>query len=222
MSVPQAEERRRRSIASVPMLAELAAEIDRSKTMLDAGPWAELAASARPARVQAGEWLFRQGDPGDSLYVVLTGRLEVVIEEGDEQKVIRVLGRGGSVGEVALLTESPRSASVRARRDSELLHVTREHFARLAAEERVSLVDRNQGEAHQLGDRRRRDLPGDQRPHLFQAAELAPPFDCVEGGDHAVSVATAAGAGAGALSPPSRPIAPIAIAAASAAAVRNV
>jgi NTE family protein len=49
-------------------------------------------------------------------------------------KVIRILGRGDSVGELALLTESPRSASVRARRDSELLYVAREHFARLLDE----------------------------------------------------------------------------------------
>ena len=122
---------RRRSLASVPLLAGLAGDIDRGDTPLDAGPWAELAAGAEPVSVRAGEWLFRQGERGDSLYVVLTGRLEVVIEYGAETKVVRILGRGASVGELALLTEATRSASVRARRDSELLHVTREHFARL-------------------------------------------------------------------------------------------
>jgi NTE family protein len=122
---------RRNSLAGVPLLAGLAEDIDRGNTPLEAGPWAELAASAQPVNVRAGDWLFRQGDPGDSLYVVLRGRLEVVVESPSEVKVIRILGRGDSVGELALLTESPRSASVRARRDSELLHVTREHFARL-------------------------------------------------------------------------------------------
>jgi NTE family protein len=122
---------RARSFAAVPMLAGLAEDIERGSTPLDAGPWADLAAGAKPISIRAGEWLFRQGDPGDSLYVVLTGRLEVVVEEGSELKVIRVLGRGSSVGELALLTESPRSASIRARRDSELLLVTREHFTRL-------------------------------------------------------------------------------------------
>jgi predicted acylesterase/phospholipase RssA len=116
------------------MLAGLAEDIDRGGTPFQAGPWADLAASAQQVTVHAGDWLFRQGDPGDSLYVVLTGRLEIVIENGPELKVIRILGRGDSVGELALLTESPRSASVRARRDSELLHVTREHFARLLEE----------------------------------------------------------------------------------------
>src|SRR4051794_39157816 len=123
-------DQRRNSLAGVPLLAGLAEDIDRGTTPLEAGPWAELAASAQPVSVRAREWLFRQGDPGDSLYVVLTGRLEILIES-PEPKVIRVLGRGDSVGELALLTESPRSASVRARRDSELLHITREHFARM-------------------------------------------------------------------------------------------
>src|SRR3954465_6741273 len=108
------------------MLAGLAADLDHPDTSLDGGPWAELAANASQMTVHAGDWLFRQGEPGDSLYVVLTGRLEIVIE-GEPEKVIRVLGHGDSVGELALLTESPRSASVRARRDSELLVVTREH-----------------------------------------------------------------------------------------------
>ena len=66
---------RAHSLAGVPMLAGLAADLDRGATPLDSGPWADLAASAEPISVRAGEWLFRQGDPGESLYVVLTGRL---------------------------------------------------------------------------------------------------------------------------------------------------
>src|SRR3954452_4347442 len=127
---------RRQPLPGAPLLAGLAEDIDRGTTPLEAGPWAELAASAEPVSIRAREWLFRQGDPGDSLYVVLPGRLEIVIEADGaaEPKVIRVLGRGDSVGELALLTELPRSASVRARRDSELLYVTREHFAKLLEE----------------------------------------------------------------------------------------
>src|SRR4051812_50018979 len=68
------------SLASIPIFAAVAAEADDGATPLDAGPWAELAVSAEPARLRAGEWLWRQGDPGDSLYVVLTGRLEAGLE----------------------------------------------------------------------------------------------------------------------------------------------
>jgi predicted acylesterase/phospholipase RssA/CRP-like cAMP-binding protein len=76
--------------------------------------------------VRAGEWLFRAGEPGDCLFVVRSGRLDV-IGEGDEG-VLRRIGRGEIVGELALLTGSPRSASVRAHRDSELLAVARADF----------------------------------------------------------------------------------------------
>src|SRR4051794_1584547 len=101
------------SLASVPMFAALAAEADRGATPLDAGPWAELATAATPERVRAGDWLWREGDPGDSLCVVLTGRLEAVIENPAPGRVLRVVGRGQAVGELALLTDSTRSASVR-------------------------------------------------------------------------------------------------------------
>ena len=115
------------------MFAAVAAEAD-GATPLDAGPWAELALSATPERLRAGEWLWRQGDPGDSLYVVLTGRLEAVLEHPAPARVLRVVGRGQAVGELALLTDATRSASVRARRDSELLKVSREAFERLLNE----------------------------------------------------------------------------------------
>src|SRR5689334_22128371 len=104
------------SLAGVPMFASMAADADRGDTPLSASPWAGLAAAATPERLNANDWLWRQGEEGDSLYVVLTGRLEVVAEHPTGETIIRVLGRGDAVGELALLTDSPRSASVRARR----------------------------------------------------------------------------------------------------------
>ncbi len=74
--------------------------------------------------VQAGSWLFRAGDAADAVYVVRSGRLEVVAED----EVVRELGPGAVVGELALLTAGVRSASVRARRDSVLSEVSRADF----------------------------------------------------------------------------------------------
>ena len=72
--------------------------------------------------MRAGDWVFRQGDKADAMYVVLSGRLEARVESPG--RVLRVLGRGAAVGELALLTGATRSASVRARRDSELLRLS--------------------------------------------------------------------------------------------------
>jgi predicted acylesterase/phospholipase RssA/CRP-like cAMP-binding protein len=89
-----------------------------------------LAAAAQPRRVGAGAWLMREGEPAESLFVVVSGRLEVV-DEGPPETVIRVLRRGDVLGHLALLTQGTRSASVRAHRPSELLELDREHFEAL-------------------------------------------------------------------------------------------
>jgi len=89
-----------------------------------------------------GEWLFRQGDLGDSLYFLVRGRLQVWLEpnRGEEPKtgdptISRLMGEvvpGETVGEVGLLSDEPRSASIRAIRDSLLIQISRPSFTRLA------------------------------------------------------------------------------------------
>ncbi len=85
-----------------------------------------LSRRARAVRIGTGEWLFREGDPGEATYVVRAGRLEVVDEAADA--VIRELGRGDALGELALLTSEPRSASARAARNTDLLAIDRGDF----------------------------------------------------------------------------------------------
>ena len=84
---------------------------------------AQLAAGATLRRVRAGEWLFRQGDAGEHIYVVVSGRLEAIVESSRPEQVVRVHGRGELIGELAFITGWARSASVRARRDAELLEI---------------------------------------------------------------------------------------------------
>jgi NTE family protein len=94
-----------------------------------------IAARAEPVRLHAGQWLFRQGDPADGVFVVVSGRLDVVLESAAEPQLLRVLGPDSVVGELALLAQSERSASIQARRDSALLKLTRDEFDRLVAED---------------------------------------------------------------------------------------
>jgi NTE family protein len=109
-------------LRQVPVLAELPDEL------LD-----RLAAETGEVRVDAGDWLLREGQEAESLYVVRSGRLEV-IAEGPPDILIRVLRRGDVVGELALLREGVRSVSVRARRDSGLIELSRIQFEALIRE----------------------------------------------------------------------------------------
>jgi EmrB/QacA subfamily drug resistance transporter len=93
---------------------------------LDAPLREALAGRGQSVRIEAGDWLFREGQPGDAMYLVRAGRLEIVDERAGT--VIRELGRGDALGELALLTTSPRSASVRAARASDLLAISCEDF----------------------------------------------------------------------------------------------
>jgi NTE family protein len=92
-----------------------------------------LASEVTQREIRAGDWLFRRGDDGDSLYLIRSGQLEVV-DEGPPETVIRLLRRGSVLGELALLTRQTRSASVRARRDSRLLELGRDRFEYLISE----------------------------------------------------------------------------------------
>jgi EmrB/QacA subfamily drug resistance transporter len=94
---------------------------------------ASLAERASTIRLRAGEQLFAAGDEADAMHIVRAGRLQV-LADGDGSAIIRELGRGDAVGELALLTSSPRSATVRAARDSDLMTIGRADFDRLLDE----------------------------------------------------------------------------------------
>jgi len=89
-------------------------------------------------RVGAGEIIFDAGDPGDALYIVARGRVEVLQSTGgqaDEQRIAE-LDEGKAFGEMALLTGAPRTATVRAVTDGELLRIGKDDFDRLVASDR--------------------------------------------------------------------------------------
>ncbi len=83
-----------------------------------------------------GEVVVRQGDPGDRLYVVKSGILEVLSLTSDSPDPVPIayLGTGEVLGELALLTGSPRSATVRCPQGAELFSVQKEVFLDLMGE----------------------------------------------------------------------------------------
>lgn len=86
-------------------------------------------------RLMAGQTLFRRGDPGDSLFMIVSGSLHVMLDRPDgEEQVLALLASGDCLGEMAILTGQPRSATVRAIEPSELLKLPKDAFERLVAE----------------------------------------------------------------------------------------
>jgi predicted acylesterase/phospholipase RssA/CRP-like cAMP-binding protein len=100
-----------------------------------------LACECELISVPAGSTVIEMGETGDSLYVVDSGRLRVSTIVHGSEIVLRELSRGEVVGEMALLGRRPRSATVRAVRDSQLLRLTASSFQRLV-ETRPSVLYR--------------------------------------------------------------------------------
>src|SRR5262245_47231193 len=83
-------------------------------------------------RLAAGSTLFAEGDPGDALYVVAEGRLTAHVRSPQGGTVgVGTFGPAQCVGEMALLTGRPRTASVTADVDSTLVRLPREAFEQL-------------------------------------------------------------------------------------------
>ena len=71
-----------------------------------------------------GQLLFRNGDAADVLYIVKSGELQI----GDGNVVYETVGPGGIVGEMALIDSAPRSASVRAQTECEVVAIDQRRF----------------------------------------------------------------------------------------------
>src|SRR5438093_3280753 len=98
------------------------------------GPTLEtVARTLRRRRFKRNGVIFHQGDPGDSLFIVESGRVKVVVlsSEGAEDAIIATLGPGMFFGELALLDGAAHSASAIAVEPSETLILDREPFDRL-------------------------------------------------------------------------------------------
>jgi NTE family protein len=102
---------------------------------MDAEARRQLRDALEPVSVSAGTVLIREGDPADCLYLVAAGRLRVVTTDGDGVEIpLAEIGRGGLVGEMALITNRPRTATVQVLRDTHLLRLSTTAFTELVAD----------------------------------------------------------------------------------------
>ena len=96
---------------------------------LDPDSSASLRASMSEIELARGEVLFHEGDPGDSLYVVLRGKVKLGRTSGDgRENLVAVLGPGEMFGELSLFDPGPRSAGATALVDSTLLGLSQDEL----------------------------------------------------------------------------------------------
>lgn len=96
----------------------------------------DLMARIRPqmttVNLHGGEVLMRQGDPSDSIYLVLSGRLRASMRDADDQVItLGEIGRGEPIGEMGVISEEPRGATITALRDCVLLRLGAGDFTHL-------------------------------------------------------------------------------------------
>lgn len=114
------------ALAHVPIFAELTPE---QRT--------QVARAAHREVYGAGESIVRQGDQGASMFVLVSGEAAVLV--GDTRQEVARLRSGGVFGEMSLLTGAPRSATVKAARDCDLLEITAEAFRTVVLAHPVAL-----------------------------------------------------------------------------------
>ena len=83
---------------------------------------------------QPQQVLFHQGDDGDAAYVIMKGEADIVAETANGDIPLARVGENAIVGEIAILCEVPRTATVKAATQMDTLRIEKEHFLRLIRE----------------------------------------------------------------------------------------
>ena len=99
-------------------------------------PWGARRAflsASRPLELGSREVLFHAGDSGDGCYLLRSGVVKAaVIARDGQERLLAVLGPGALIGELSLIDDEPRSATISALKPCELMHLTKVAFFRLA------------------------------------------------------------------------------------------
>lgn len=90
-----------------------------------------LAFTSERVNFATGQNLMQQGDMGDAAYLILEGYADILVDNGDGPLKVASVGRNGFVGEMAILRDQPRTATVTARSDVSTLKITKDGFFQL-------------------------------------------------------------------------------------------
>jgi diguanylate cyclase (GGDEF)-like protein len=110
-------------------------------SLLDPEETARVAGYLDPVELASGDVLFREGDPGDNLYIIRSGRIRIGIRlpDGSEHRLAE-LGAGDFLGEMSIFDHAPRSATCRALEATSLLALSKDEFSAIIAEQpRIAL-----------------------------------------------------------------------------------
>ena len=118
-----------KTLAQVPLFAGL----DRSRLKL-------LVFTSEVVTYRAEETIIRQGDPGDDAFVILNGDARVYISRDGEERYIRTCSRNDVIGDLALICDMARTASIIAETDVEILRMNKEVFLELIGQDRHASV----------------------------------------------------------------------------------
>jgi CRP/FNR family cyclic AMP-dependent transcriptional regulator len=100
----------------------------------------------------AGQELFHQGDQGDAMYVILSGVADVLIDSPSGPIAVAVLQKNNFVGDMAVLCDVPRTATIKAREQLSTLRISKDMFYRLVAEFPQLAIEIMRELAHRLED----------------------------------------------------------------------
>ncbi len=111
------------ALRNIPLFAK----IDASKLKL-------LAFTSERVNYDPGKDLFKQGDPGDAAYIILDGEADIIVNTPGGELVVASMKKNDFVGDIAILCDVPRTATVRATKPLSTLVITKDLFFQLVTE----------------------------------------------------------------------------------------
>ncbi len=111
------------ALRNIPLFAK----IDASKLKL-------LAFTSERVNYDPGKDLFKQGDPGDAAYIILDGEADIIVNTPGGELVVASMKKYDFVGDIAILCDVPRTATVRATKPLSTLVITKDLFFQLVTE----------------------------------------------------------------------------------------